>query len=459
MDGDDDFKAVKKTANEQTADKYGEDANGFTLKDNDDMKDGFNRNRKLTDLLLLAVYIAFIFAMGFCTSFGYKNGNVKKLTAPLDGADNFCGIGNFSDYPQLYITKLDTIKLTDIFNSGVCVKKCPVTKGDLLEAKANTITTDVSALKAAYATKNVVSYCFPASTKNLGDLKAGWNTAKKAFLENPAGAYFNDMYLSSRAIYASFGMGVLYCFLYIMLMSYFAETIAWVCVGVAQIAFIGLAVAAWFMRSAEVEKYTANTNWSKDLKDSSSKKQAAYLAGVIVFAIIAALFACCVYCGYESLKMAIDVIDAAADFIAKTKRIILVPVLYFVLTLIVILVWVGAMTCIASMNTIAVGNTSIVPQDKDVKWDNKTSKYMSLFMLFGLLWICAWIKYTNQFICMVSASTYYFNSDANKDGEAEVGLGFKYAHVYHTGSLAAGSFIIAVIQFIRIVFMYLAKKA
>jgi choline transporter-like protein 2/4/5 len=84
---------------------------------------------------------------------------------------------------------------------------------------------------------------------------------------------------------------------------------------------------------------------------------------------------------------------------------------------------------------------------------------MALFMLFGLLWICAWLKFTSQFIVMVSASTYYFNSNANNEGAAEVGIGFTFAYCYHCGSLAAGAFVIAVIQFIRIVFMYLAKQA
>ena len=82
---------------------------------------------------------------------------------------------------------------------------------------------------------------------------------------------------------------------------------------------------------------------------------------------------------------------------------------------------------------------------------------MALFMLFGILWIVNWLKYTSSFIVMVSASTYYFNSNATTEGEAEVGLGFKFAYVYHCGSLAAGAFIIAIIQFIRIVFLYLAK--
>jgi len=66
-------------------------------------------------------------------------------------------------------------------------------------------------------------------------------------------------------------------------------------------------------------------------------------------------------------------------------------------------------------------------------------------MLFVLLWLMAWIKYTCKFICMVAAATYYFNSDASKEGEAEVKLGFEFAYFNHMGSLAVGSFVIAVV--------------
>lgn len=96
---------------------------------------------------------------------------------------------------------------------------------------------------------------------------------------------------------------------------------------------------------------------------------------------------------------------------------------------------------------------------KDLAWTDKKIKGMAAFMFFGLLWMLAYIKYTCNFICMVAASTYYFNSTDGNEGDAEVGLGFKFAHVNHMGSIAFGSFIIAVIQFIRFVFIYLAKTA
>jgi hypothetical protein len=52
---------------------------------------------------------------------------------------------------------------------------------------------------------------------------------------------------------------------------------------------------------------------------------------------------------------------------------------------------------------------------------------------------------------MVSASTYYFSSNASKEGEAEVSLGFKYAYVYHAGSLAFGSLMITIVMIARFI--------
>jgi len=87
------------------------------------------------------------------------------------------------------------------------------------------------------------------------------------------------------------------------------------------------------------------------------------LVGLIVFAILTCGFALCITCGFKSLKLAIDVIDASADFLATTKRILFVPILYFFLTLIVALVWVSAFACVASMNKISA-DTLIIPQSK-----------------------------------------------------------------------------------------------
>lgn len=180
----------------------------------------------------------------------------------------------------------------------------------------------------------------------------------------------------------------------------------------------------------------------------------------IGFGLLALIFLCAVICGRENLATAIDVIDASADFIADNKRVLFVPILHLFITLFVVILWLGSMICVYSLNKITASST--VGQMKNVEWE-KNYAYLALYMLFGFLWITAWIEYTSRFIVIVGASTYYFNNSRHSQKEdeapADICYGFKCAYVHHMGSIAFGAFIIALIRFIRIVFYHLAKKA
>jgi choline transporter-like protein 2/4/5 len=189
--------------------------------------------------------------------------------------------------------------------------------------------------------------------------------------------------------------------------------------------------------------------------DESKYRKNWLLAFTIIFGIVTMTFACSIYCCWGSLKKAIDVIDASSDFVAKTKRIILVPLFFTLLTLIAVVLWFASFTAVISMNDISAHST--IPQGKDLDWKPEV-KWMAAYMFFGILWVTAWLEYSSQFVIMVSASSYYFNSNSETDGSADVCLGFKYA-ILHTGSIAIGAFIIAIVQFIRTCFMWLAKKA
>uniref|UniRef100_A0A7S3N2V9 Choline transporter-like protein n=1 Tax=Strombidium inclinatum TaxID=197538 RepID=A0A7S3N2V9_9SPIT len=409
--------------------------------------------------------------MGFLTWYGGKHGDMEKLLAPLDGDKNFCGYSaGFEKYDKLYISDFsNSLDFDAIFDSAICVSECP--KEDTLVVDCKT----TSHVKACAFRKDQrydskpsgMGFCVPVSIDALPDnFKEGWRNAMDVFQQSSVGRYFNDMYLSSRAIYWSMAMAFVYCFIYIYLMSAFAEPIAWICVGLIQLGLIGASVACFFIRkhliqnNPDAEENLGSgdpSNWStnQSLNSDIIKNEKMYLAGCIFFAIAALIFFCLICCGFRSLKLAIDVIDASADFLAGTKRIILVPIFYFFLTLIVVLIWSGGMAAVVSMNEIEAGDGI---QEKDLTW-KKNVVYMALYMLFGILWITAWLEYTSTFVVMVSASTYYFNSGPNNEGAAEVSEGFKMAYLYHCGSIACGAFVIAIIRFIRIVFYYLAKQA
>ena len=71
-----------------------------------------------------------------------------------------------------------------------------------------------------------------------------------------------------------------------------------------------------------------------------------------LFAVLAAIFLCMIFCGYEQLKTAIDVLDASADFLAGTKRIFLLPVIFFFVQMIFIGFFMYAMISIYTMGDV-----------------------------------------------------------------------------------------------------------
>ena len=60
---------------------------------------------------------------------------------------------------------------------------------------------------------------------------------------------------------------------------------------------------------------------------------------------------------------------------------------------------------------------------------------------------------------MVSAATYYFDSNASQEGAATVAKGFKFAYMNHMGSIAVGAFIIACIRLVKLIILYAAQTA
>jgi len=59
---------------------------------------------------------------------------------------------------------------------------------------------------------------------------------------------------------------------------------------------------------------------------------------------------------------------------------------------------------------------------------------------------------------MFSTSTYYFNSDEHRVGQAEIGLALKMTHINHMGTIALGSSILVWISWIKFFFVLPAKR-
>lgn len=98
-----------------------------------------------------------------------------------------------------------------------------------------------------------------------------------------------------------------------------------------------------------------------------------------------------------------------------------------------------------------------VPFLTTVEWSDQT-KYVLLYSLFGFLWIMNFIIGSTQFVIAATCTIWYYTSTSDANGTGSVSTGCYWVFRYHLGSIAFGAFLIALVQFIRIIFEYYANQ-
>ena len=93
------------------------------------------------------------------------------------------------------------------------------------------------------------------------------------------------------------------------------------------------------------------------------------------------------------------------------------------------------------------------------KVTNAESKYfLNLYMVVGLLWIITFVQAKSSFITMISAAMYYFSSNSETEGTADLERAARWTYWYHQGSLAMGSGLLTAMQVIKFVLVKSAQK-
>lgn len=165
------------------------------LKDRNYKGDDFNvkaslgegpfNERRCTDVFMCIFFCIFLGGMGFCTAYGYANGDPNKLIAPIDGDGNICGVTpGYEDYGYLFIGNIDTLAHnlgggTSTFHYGICVEGCPATSDDSETALSCKTTTRVTSCNMtetnAYAAYSVMGYCMPEYDTLSSEVQEHWD--------------------------------------------------------------------------------------------------------------------------------------------------------------------------------------------------------------------------------------------------------------------------------------------
>jgi hypothetical protein len=88
----------------------------------------------------------------------------------------------------------------------------------------------------------------------------------------------------------------------------------------------------------------------------------------------------------------------------------------------------------------------------------ETEKYMIYGAIFFFFWVTAFLIALADFVLIVAVASWYFTENTDKRGDFSILKGYYWAFRFNVGSLLFGSFIIAVVWTIRIIFEYIERK-
>lgn len=132
----------------------------------------------------------------------------------------------------------------------------------------------------------------------------------------------------------------------------------------------------------------------------------------------------------------------------------LLPISVYVICIPIFVWWVAGAIYLYTSGEAVPDNTSFIAAFEH----RDETTYMFIYYLFGFFWLIAFCIAVEQFIIAAVTCMWYFSGQGSDDhqsqGSVSITLGVKWAMKYHLGSLAMGSFLVAVVQMIKVIFEY-----
>lgn len=435
------------------------------------LENGPLAKRTCRDPFWCLLFVVFLGGMFGIAGWGYSQGHPALIGRGYDSDGNMCGVDSgYENYPYLYFP----VPFTGYLNKTICLSSCPgpapsstASTPETTECKTNSQYTTCTGVRensqqmaADYATNNLKSFYVYETTGYvsrfcLPNLEAVASDAANAVLKTDVlEQWISDIRETWPVIAISIAVAFVIGFIYMVLLRYCSGVLTWFAI----LAFIaGTAILGWrFYENAKKLELAAQSIEDGDNSDSSTSKTIlmekiiAYICwGVAGFTFLAVL------CLFNRIRLAIAIMKAAADYVKDTPSVFLVPPVTVVILLIFYAFWSSAAVfLVSSGDATQISGTAFGTFTFDERL-----KRLLIYHLFALLWVNAFIIAATQFVLASSTAIWYFSQGTGQRNNASIRTSVKRFFKYHFGSIAFGSLILAIIQFIRLVLAYIQAKS
>eukprot|EP01012_Entosiphon_sulcatum_P017213 TRINITY_DN22014_c0_g3_i1.p1 TRINITY_DN22014_c0_g3~~TRINITY_DN22014_c0_g3_i1.p1 ORF type:complete len:658 (+),score=179.65 TRINITY_DN22014_c0_g3_i1:66-2039(+) len=455
---------------------------------------GYNVHRSCTDIIFLFAFFAFWVGMFVVASVAFANGNLSRLSKGTDAVGNLCGMANQPNVPAasllsqlpaaqgatweerglLWFPVYPDLQLTAIRRMGICVKACPpfthgVDVQNLLTNPANltyvhSYTDDASRFPVLYKSQPILNRCLPVleDAETILSLVATLDELQPAIeAGNWVYRVIQSLIEVDHVILICIATALAFCFVWVLLMRFLLGPIVYLTLLLVLVLLFAL--ASFF--------YTHGKQVGADPTNAQYRFAESFrIAGIVTFCFASA-YACMLCFLLGRIHIAIDLLELACRVMGSIKSLVLLPPLMGIAFVALTLwcVYVAAMLRTAATLSTEDLDLPALPAalaQKGASAGNLTvtfleqpesRNYLLAFYWFGYLWTSGFISAASVMIIAFCTVFWYFSvpGDDKSPPAGAVLIAVYYTLRYHVGTLAFGSFIIAVVQFIR----WLATKA
>lgn len=208
-----------------------------------------------------------------------------------------------------------------------------------------------------------------------------------------------------------------------------------------------------FLLGCATGYYAYSQTQAMENKDGS--EYAAATAGSYVIWIIVALYSCFIVCNWHNITLGANIMTVAAEFVVENQSIAYQPLYAYALCLPIIIWWTFSAVFIYSMGTPLYEEKKFIATIEG----GSGSGAMFLYFVFGLFWILSWIIAMQNFSTITTTCMWYFTGEGSDAVEYKrtysSKMALNWAFKYHAGSMAMGSFLVAIVTVIRLMFEYI----
>jgi hypothetical protein len=168
-----------------------------------------------------------------------------------------------------------------------------------------------------------------------------------------------------------------------------------------------------------------------------------YICFGIAGVLLIVLMCCC-----SRIRLAVAVCKAAGQFVGSVCSVVLVPIWQ---TIFILILWAIALVAIIYLAAAA----TFVQVNGDVftsiqSYSDEKLIYLYYFV-FGTLWSNAILTAMGIFVIASACSMWYYSHGPGQELDSPILRSYKMIFRFHFGSLAFGSFILAVVQMLQLV--------